>query len=332
MLLSKGLIRIGRPVPANAEFTVTAVDDPYGGASETTELSCFRRPLPTANVIFLSTVMWDGRENVAGQSIDADLLTQANDATRGHAQAASDLPAATARQIVDLEEALFVAQTIDGAAGNLSAKQGLGGPSTLANQPFHIGVNDPLGHDPVTTDPPFTPVVFNIYDAWNGAPGTGTDGARGSVARGQAIFNSRAVTISAVPGLTEVVGDNFQGTCTTCHDTPNVGNHAVAAPLNIGIADGSRRTPDMPLYTLTNNTTGEVTTTTDPGRALVTGKWADIGKFKGPILRGLASRPPYFHNGSAATLDDAVNFYNGRFNLNLSTQEHADLVAFLQTL
>jgi cytochrome c peroxidase len=70
----------------------------------------------------------------------------------------------------------------------------------------------------------------------------------------------------------------------------------------------------------------------DPGRALITGKWADIGKFKGPILRGLAGRAPYFHNGSAATLLDVVNFYDTRFNLNLSDQDKDDLVAFLKTL
>ena len=57
---------------------------------------------------------------------------------------------------------------------------------------------------------------------------------------------------------------------------------------------------------------------TDPGRALISGKCADIGKVKGPILRGLAGRAPYFHNGSAATLLDAVNFYNLRFNIGLT--------------
>jgi cytochrome c peroxidase len=65
---------------------------------------------------------------------------------------------------------------------------------------------------------------------------------------------------------------------------------------------------------------------------MVSGRWADIGKFKGPILRGLAARAPYFHNGSAATLLDAVNFYDDRFNLNLTPQQKADLVAFLRTL
>src|SRR5262249_55089126 len=46
MLLSKGLIRIGLPIPGNAEFTLAAVDDPYHFASAS-ELSLFRRPLPT---------------------------------------------------------------------------------------------------------------------------------------------------------------------------------------------------------------------------------------------------------------------------------------------
>jgi cytochrome c peroxidase len=57
-----------------------------------------------------------------------------------------------------------------------------------------------------------------------------------------------------------------------------------------------------------------------------------VGKVKGPILRGLAGRAPYFHNGSAATLREVVEFYDQRFNLNLTNQQKADLAAFLQTL
>jgi cytochrome c peroxidase len=72
--------------------------------------------------------------------------------------------------------------------------------------------------------------------------------------------------------------------------------------------------------------------TTDPGRALVSGKCADIGKTKGPILRGLAARAPFFHNGSAATLSDAVTFYNNRFTMGLTEQDKAALVAFLNSL
>ena len=104
------------------------------------------------------------------------------------------------------------------------------------------------------------------------------------------------------------------------------------APLNIGLVDPSRRTPDLPLVTVMCNATGKITQVTDIGRAMVTGKCADIGKFKGPILRGLAGRAPYFHNGSAATLNDAVDFYNTRFNLQLSQRDKEDLVAFLKTL
>ncbi|MEO6423752.1 MAG: hypothetical protein ABIO31_13745 [Candidatus Nitrotoga sp.] len=49
--------------------------------------------------------------------------------------------------------------------------------------------------------------------------------------------------------------------------------------LDIGIADASRRTSDMPLYTLKNKTTNAIIKTTDPGRALITGNWKDIGRF-----------------------------------------------------
>jgi cytochrome c peroxidase len=49
-------------------------------------------------------------------------------------------------------------------------------------------------------------------------------------------------------------------------------------------------------------------------------------------VRGLAGRAPYFHNGSAATLLDVVNFYDKRFELSLSEQQKADLVAFLRAL
>ncbi|HUQ88338.1 MAG TPA: hypothetical protein VM096_12315, partial [Vicinamibacterales bacterium] len=125
---------------------------------------------------------------------------------------------------------------------------------------------------------------------------------------------------------------SIAGTCTTCHDSPNVGNHSVKAPLNIGLTEAELRTPDMPLYTLRNLHTGEFTQTTDPGRAMVTGRWKDIGRFKGPVLRGLAARAPYFHNGSAATLLDVVNFYDSRFNMALTAAEKADLVAFLKAL
>ena len=72
--------------------------------------------------------------------------------------------------------------------------------------------------------------------------------------------------------------------------------------------------------------------TSDPGKALTSGQCADIGRGKGLILRGLAARAPYFHNGVAANLQQVVNFYNKRFQIDLSEQQMQDLINFLQTL
>jgi hypothetical protein len=103
--LDRALIRVGLPIPATAEFELASVDDPYGLAS-TAELSLFRRPLPSMNLRFLSTVMFDGRETFKDPTqpsgfatIDFDLLDQANSATLGHAQGARPL---TDAEAVDL--------------------------------------------------------------------------------------------------------------------------------------------------------------------------------------------------------------------------------------
>jgi cytochrome c peroxidase len=66
--------------------------------------------------------------------------------------------------------------------------------------------------------------------------------------------------------------------------------------------------------------------------AVISGQCKDIGRVKGPILRGLAARAPYFHNGSAATLMDVVNLYDQRFNIGFTEQQKEDLVNFLKTL
>jgi len=61
----------------------------------------------------------------------------------------------------------------------------------------------------------------------------------------------------------------------------------------------------MPVFQLVCNQgplAGQTFYTTDPGKALLTGQCSDIGRGKGLILRGLAARAPYFHNGAAANL------------------------------
>jgi hypothetical protein len=56
------------------------------------------------------------------------------------------------------------------------------------------------------------------------------------------------------------------------------------------------------------------------------------GMYRTAPLRGIWQHPPYFHDGSAATLLAVVNHYEARFGLNLSSQQKADLVEFLKSL
>jgi cytochrome c peroxidase len=351
LLLEKGLIRIGLPVPATAEYRIVSVNDPYGcntnpatgltnfGPSSPTTgtVSVYRRPLPSTNLGFLTTIMWDGRE--------PSLQSQAVDATLTHAQGASSPSTGQQQQIVGFESGLFTAQIYDSKARLLNALGAKGGPNTLVNllPGFFIGINDPLGGNPKGS--PFSSQIFDLYQAWNNVNSGEliTEASRQAVARGEALFNTTPINISGVAGINDVLGvTNLSGFCGTCHDTPDVGNHSVKLPINIGIANGGPNNnnlgldiADLPVFALScvsGPNAGKIYTVTDPGRALISGNCVDIGKLKGPILRGLAGRAPYFHNGSAATLLDVVNFYNQRFNIGLTPAQMNDMAAFLQTL
>ncbi len=378
LLRTRGLIRIAIAVPATADYQVVSVNNPYG-CNESGVISQYRRPLPATNLRFLSAVMFDGRESspITGTTkilysnyptaLLNDLAHQSVDATTGHAQGDGSRPTpAEQQQIVNLEMALSTAQIIDNNAGRLDARGAAGGPVPLTTQPFFISINSSVNPLVPTLEQPgglltpgdghFSPAIFNPFDAWASMP---SPSPRAAVARGQAIFNSRVINITEVAGINDdastgglVPGgiSSLPGTCGTCHDTPNVGNHSFPTPLNIGTGDpdlsnasvnlGGLDIRYLPSITvckldLTTNPplpTSNCKTTTDLGQALIDGKFDHLGKIKGPILRGLAARAPYFHNGSAQTLLDAVRFYEGRFGLVLTAQEESDLVAFLNTL
>ena len=312
LLLGRGLIRVGRPIPEGADFELAAVDDPYGFASAT-ELSLFRRPLPATNLKFLSTVMWDGRESHDGRAILNDLLAQAGGAASTHAQGVA-LDAEQRREIVNFELALLTAQVHDRRVGALDAERAAGGPRALADQRFEFAINSALDQ----TGKPPTPRVFTLFDAWAEAP----DESRRAIARGQALFNERVLGPRGV-------------TCSGCHNAPNAGSNSVGEFFDSGLSGERFRPAELPLYTLRclrGPLARRTLRTTDPGWALVTGRCMDVGKFKVPTLRGLAGRPPYFHNGSAATLDDVVDSYDQRLQIGLSPAEKHDLVAFLRSL
>lgn len=357
LLLKKGLIRIFLPVPATAEYRIVSVSDPYGCNTNpitgltTTGLvnptagivSVYRRPLPSTNLGFLTTIMWDGRE--------PSLTSQAIDATLIHAQAANPPTADQQQQMVVFESGLFTAQSSDHNAGDLDDAGAAGGPGPLATflPGFFIGINDPVpsGTPPSFGNPfgtQFSSIIFEAYNAWNNITGNGTrDLQRESIARGEKLFNTLPINITGVTGINDTLGiGSLAGFCGTCHDTPNLGNHSRKLAINIGITNGGQNNNnpvidigDLPVFNIAcvaGPLTGQTFVVTDPGKALISGFCADIGKTKGPILRGLASRAPYFHNGSAATLLDVVNFYQQRFNIILSDQDKADLVNFLNTL
>ena len=381
LLRTRGLIRIAITVPSTADYQVVGVNNPYG-CNESDVISMYRRPLPATNLRFLSAVMFDGRES-SGKigsgttkisysnyptSLLNDLAQQAMDATNGHAQANPPLTLLDNRlpQIVNFEIALSTAQVIDNYAGRLDAHSANGGPIPLTTQPFFISINSSVNPLVPTLEQPgglvtpgdhqFDPVIFNPFDAWASLPDTSP---RAAVARGQTIFNSKPINIEGVAGINDDVSagglvaggiSSLPGTCGTCHDTPNVGNHSFPTPLNIGTGDPGPSNPSLNLggldvsylpsitvckldpSTIPPTPTGNCKTTTDLGQALIDGKFDHVGKIKGPILRGLSARAPFFHNGSAQTLLDVVHFYENRFGLVLTPQEESDLVAFLQTL
>ena len=173
--------------------------------------------------------MWDGRE--------ASLVSQATDATNGHAQAATPPTPDQVSQIVAFETGVLAAQSVDDHARDLDGAGATGGPEFLPATvaAFFSGINDPLGGNPTGT--PFTSVIFTLYDAWASLTGSWENERRVQIARGQAVFNTKPITITGVAGLNDVVGQpTISGFCGTCHDSPNVGNHSVKLPIDIGIA------------------------------------------------------------------------------------------------
>jgi cytochrome c peroxidase len=373
LLLKNGLIRIPTPIPANAQYSISVVHDPYGCAlqvdpkTQVLTASVYRRPLPTASLSFLSAVMFDGRETIApltsaatlDANLRADLVHQALDATLNHAQATAAPTDAQLNSIVDFELDIYSGQIWDYRAGLLSGAGAKGGPINLSDQLYYPAINDTLGADP--NGIAFNPVSMTVYSAWEKSSGKFRDylpNARADIAAGEKLFNSAPMTISNVRGLNDNVALNkptaFAGTCATCHDTPNIGHHSLPLPLDIGVAHSSDpglepdpivaaavnelSEPDLPVFLISgcpnpfNAGQAESFYTTDPGKALISGNCADFNRVKGPILRGLAARAPYFHNGAAANLREVVNFYNQRFQMALTEKQKNELVAFLNSL
>ncbi len=85
----------------------------------------------------------------------------------------------------------------------------------------------------------------------------------------------------------------------------------------------------------TNNTDNNAGVLHDPAETGMDGAYAArtaTKRYRTTPLRGLWQHPPYFHDGSAATLEAVVDHYNRVRQLDLTARQRADLVQFLKTL
>lgn len=145
---------------------------------------------------------------------------------------------------------------------------------------------------------------------------------------------------------------NGKARCNTCH------GHIEVLPLftddlfhNIGVGVGS-----IKFEQVARNAAAEVAAgrtldglalnaaeASELGRFIVTLEPKDMGAFKTPQLRNVELTAPYMHDGSEATLEDVIAYYDrggndnpyldgGMRSLGLAEQEKQDLVEFMKTL
>jgi hypothetical protein len=243
------------------------------------------------------------------------------------------------QQIVDFESQVYAAQTSDLRGGSLVVPGGPPGvgPQAMANGKSGLGNND------------YNP-VFLLFDAWKKPPGeTATQREfRASVARGADIYMFRQFWIRDATHINTIgLGNPIKRSCSTCHNALMTGQDAAPGWVDLGTNNYPTWTelplwdPNavLPVFKVTCEASapshpflGRVIYTTDPGRALISGKCADVGSIVMQQLRGLSARAPYFVSGSAKTLRELVDFYDRRFDIKYSEQEKQDLINFLSVL
>lgn len=166
-----------------------------------------------------------------------------------------------------------------------------------------------------------------------------------------------AMTEAQVRGLDLFINE---GRCVSCHTISQ--DHALFTDskfhnLNVSFDKISAGVTELAEKFIAEKRAGadvDITVLTDElaselGRFAVSEEFDDIGAFKTPTLRNVELTAPYMHDGSQETLADVVDFYNngGRVDpdgpindfqsggirpLNLTDEQMADLVAFLEAL
>jgi cytochrome c peroxidase len=190
--------------------------------------------------------------------------------------------------------------------------------------------------------------VFQLFDAWK-QPGQSAQAEfRASVARGNDIFMFRQFWLRDATHINSIgLGNPLKRTCATCHNAQMTGQDLSAGWVDLGTTNYPTWTEpplysesrELPVFKITCDKDapphpylGRVIYTSDPGRALISGRCIDVGSIVMQQFRGLAARAPYFSNGSMKSLRELVDFYDRRFDMKLTELEKQDLVNFLGVL
>ena len=306
------------------------------------------RPLDPATGHRLGgNVMSDGRA--------LTLIAQMIDASRTHMAMEGGLSPAEQAQVRKFLFQVYTAQVTDRTGGRLDTGGAYLGPRALRDgKPALVGaysarpmfpeiegwvtqrIASSLNWVPLVKLPPLPPTRLGE------ATETPTQRAyRDSVARGYLSFMYRQFLIRNVADLNGFIGNPVKQTCAGCHNMVQTGMDVAPGYLDLGTTTYPTATPapDLPLFRIDCHKDapphpylGREIYTTDPGRALITGRCADIGKVVIQQMRGLAARAPYFAGGSAPDLRAVVNFYDARFRIGYTQDEIADLVNFMGAL
>jgi cytochrome c peroxidase len=170
-----------------------------------------------------------------------------------------------------------------------------------------------------------------------------------------AIFSGAALFPDPDPELTELEQRGktvFNRACATCHGSslhpsgstpeaaivrPIVGYTNVLASCPRPTTDGFAPCPprlarNARIYRIElPNGTFQFATTSDPGRLLLTGQPADLGVMDSTQLRGISRTAPYFHNNSAATLEEVLDHYDAFFRRVARAAPPPNLAPFLSS-
>lgn len=356
--------------PVQPEFTIEVVHDPTGVnldpdlglKSANPKISVYRRPRPVANMSYvmspdprfnIKTGILAAKDPETGKVVGMNMLadsrfytqkSQALDAYFGHMEGQNGLTEAELTKIIDFENNWFMAQSHDKWGSPLADN---GKPAGIGPEAMQKGKTHVLGNNR------FDPIFHHMHE-WQSDSSFSSNlnlaqrSFRKSVARGNDIFMYRQFWIRDVTHINSVgLGNPVRRSCATCHNSQMTGMDIAPGWVDLGTTNYPTWTEnvtgfeksELPVFKCTCKSDapahpflGRVIYTTDPGRALVTGKCIDIGSITMQQFRGLSARAPYFANGSAKNLLELVDYYDRRFDMKLNSQEKEDLVNFLSAL